>query len=265
MNIQNLAYKYTRKPPKTIRPRDNVIVRLCSIECCFAHPLAACESPEDKRFCGDIIAWQPAAPKLYVWDYTPNFAHYEQPFPNLAALQPNVQFFVAHGVKGLFEQGNYSSGGYGELGPLRAYLLAELLWNPEIDVQKCTSEFLNAYYGKAAPKLAAYLRLLEAQVKLPDVHAHIYDAPTSKYLNQEFIASADSILSEAEKAANSPAIRQRVQVARLPIWYVQLAANQVKDSDRAGLLKHFLEVARKAGLSNINEGESLDAWAAAMK
>ena len=50
-----------------------------------------------------VKTWQPVAPLLYVWDYTPNFAHYQQPFPNFDALQPNVQFVVKHGVKGLFE------------------------------------------------------------------------------------------------------------------------------------------------------------------
>ena len=37
--IDTFAYWYSRKPPKFVKPRDNVIVRLCSIECCFAHPL----------------------------------------------------------------------------------------------------------------------------------------------------------------------------------------------------------------------------------
>src|SRR5204862_1361397 len=89
VRIDTLAYQYTRKPPKTIRPRPNVIVRLCSIECCFAHPLESCPSSENHRFRDDIIAWQPVAPLLYVWDYTPNFGHYQQPFPNWDALQPN--------------------------------------------------------------------------------------------------------------------------------------------------------------------------------
>ena len=150
VRIDTLAYQYSRKPPKTLRPRNNVIVRLCSIECCFAHPLEACSSPENQRFRDDIIAWQPVAPLLYVWDYTPNFSHYQQPFPNFDALQPNVQFFVKHGVKGLFEEGNYSGGGNGEMEPLRAYVLAKLLWNPYTDVQQHIAEFLRAYYDKAA-------------------------------------------------------------------------------------------------------------------
>ncbi|HZV35577.1 MAG TPA: DUF4838 domain-containing protein [Verrucomicrobiae bacterium] len=265
VRIDTLAYQYTRKPPKTIRPRANVIVRLCSIECCFAHPLETCISPENRSFRGDILAWEPVAPKLYVWDYTPNFGNYQQPFPNFAALQPNVRFFVGHGVRGLFEQGNYSSGGNGELGPLRAYVLAELLWNPETDVQNTINEFLQAYYGNAGPKLTAYLQLLEAQVSAPGTHAHIYDPPTAPYLNETFVHNADAILAEAEQAAENDTVRFRVQVARLPVWYVQIVANHVTGEARAALIAHFLEIARKAGISNISEGQSLEAWAKAIK
>ena len=37
--IDTFAYRYTRKAPSKVVPEDNVIVRLCTIECCFAHPL----------------------------------------------------------------------------------------------------------------------------------------------------------------------------------------------------------------------------------
>ncbi|MBP5621641.1 MAG: DUF4838 domain-containing protein, partial [Thermoguttaceae bacterium] len=37
--VETLAYQYTRKPPKVTKPRKNVVVRLCSIECSFAQPL----------------------------------------------------------------------------------------------------------------------------------------------------------------------------------------------------------------------------------
>lgn len=265
VRIDTLAYQYTRKPPKTIRPRPNVIVRLCSIECCFAHPLETCPSEVNKKFRSDIIAWQPVAPLLYVWDYTPNFAHYQQPFPNFDALQPNVQFFVKHNVRGLFEQGNYSSGGMGELGPLRAYVLAKLLWNPETDVQKHIREFCQAYYGKAAPQILAYVDLLQQQVRGRDVHAHIFDKTQSAYLNREFITAADRLFDQAEAAAADEATRFRVKVTRLPIWYVQLANKLVEGPAREEKLKNFLETARKAGVSNISEGQALNSWAEKMK
>jgi len=262
VRIDTLAYQYTRKPPKSIRPRRNVIIRLCSIECCFAHSLEDCPSEANRRFRDDIIAWQPVAPLLYVWDYTPNFAHYQQPFPNFDVLQPNVRFFIKHNVRGLFEQGNYSPGGFGELGPLRAYVLAKLLWNPESNVQGHVDEFCAAYYGNAAPKIQEFLRLMHAQVRGKDVHAHIFDSPKARYLNDEFLQQADRVLAEAEARAADDTTRFHVQLARLPVWYVQIANQKVTGETREKLLQQFLLVARKAGISHISESQALDAWAA---
>ena len=59
-------------------------------------------------------------------------------------------------------------------------------------------------------------------------------------------------------------IRFRVEVARLPIWYVKLATNRVTGDAKAELLRRFLSVARKAGISNISESRSLDDWAKRM-
>ena len=63
--IDTLAYQYTRKPPKHIRPRHNVSVRLCSIECCFVHPLRTCRTDDpdapnielSQPFAEDLIGW----------------------------------------------------------------------------------------------------------------------------------------------------------------------------------------------------------------
>ena len=63
--IGTLAYQYTRKPCKTLRPRDNVVIRLCSIECCFSHDFHHC--PENKSFVEDIEGWSAIAPHLYIW------------------------------------------------------------------------------------------------------------------------------------------------------------------------------------------------------
>ncbi len=263
VRIDTLAYQYTRKPPKTLRPRSNVIIRLCSIECCFAHPLESCPAQENHRFRDDIIAWQPVAPKLYIWDYTPNFGHYQQPFPNFDALQPNVRFFVNHGVSGLFEQGNYSPGGHGEMGPLRAYLLAKLLWDPNTDVARHTREFTEAYYGEAAPKIREYLDLLEKPARA-GVHAHIYDSPKAAYLTDEFLNRAEALFNEAEGLAENDTIKFRVQVARLPVRYVEIARQLGPESERQQRVKEFVELARKAGISHISEGQALDAWAKKM-
>jgi hypothetical protein len=261
VRIDTLAYQYTRKAPMTIRPRRNVIVRLCSIECCFAHPLETCPARENERFREDIIAWGPIAPLLYVWDYTTDFGHYLQPFPNFDCLQSNVRFFVKHGVKSLFEQGNYSAGGGGEMEPLRAYVLAKLLWNPDTDVQKHISEFLTAYYGSAANKVQAYLDAIHRPVREQGKHIHIFDGPKSAYLSPEFLDNAERLLDEAEQLAENDEVRFRVLVARLPVWYVKIATDRVTGEAKTELTKRFVAIARKAGISNISEGRTLNDWA----
>ncbi len=261
VRIDTLAYQYTRKAPKTIRPRRNVIVRLCSIECCFAHPLETCPEEKNRRFRDDIVAWGPIAPLLYVWDYTTDFGHYQQPFPNFDALQSNVRFFIKHNVKSLFEQGNYSSGGGGEMEPLRAYVLAKLLWNPDTDVQKHINEFVRAYYGMAAPKIIAYLDAMHRPVREQGKHIHIFDKPTSTYLSEDVMNTGEKILDEAEQLAENDVVRFRVQVARLPVWYVKIATNRVTGDAKTDLVKRFVALARKARISNISESTSLNDWA----
>jgi len=255
--IDTLAYAYSRKPPKTIRPRHNVIVRLCSIECCFSHPLESCE--QNRSFREDIEAWSKVADRLYVWDYVTNFSHYVMPFPDLDVLQPNIRFFVQHNVKGIFEEGNYSSGG-GELAELRAYLLAKLLWNPDCDVAAARQEFLEAYFGPAAEPIAQYIDLLHSKVERENIHVRIFDPPTSAYLTSDLIGQADALFDRAEALAQDEKTLQRVKVARLPIQYVHIATSAPDAPGRRELIDQFMEVARNAGITNINEQERLEDW-----
>ncbi|MCA9412590.1 MAG: DUF4838 domain-containing protein, partial [Candidatus Omnitrophica bacterium] len=77
--IGTLAYQYTRKPCKHLKPRENVVIRLCSIECCFSHDFKSC--PENQEFLEDLRGWAEIAPHLYIWDYVVNFSHYIMPYP----------------------------------------------------------------------------------------------------------------------------------------------------------------------------------------
>ena len=138
--VDTFAYQYTRKPPKTIQPRPNVIVRLCSIECNFREPL---DHPSNAAFLADLAGWSKICKRLYVWDYTTDFSHYVLPHPNWFVLGANVRLFQTYDVKGVFEQGAYQ--GYGaEMAELRSWVLAQLLWNPQQDDRALIKEFLRA-------------------------------------------------------------------------------------------------------------------------
>jgi len=52
--VETLAYQYTRTPPRHVRPRDNVVIRLCSIECSFAEALADGSDKTNVAFRSDM-------------------------------------------------------------------------------------------------------------------------------------------------------------------------------------------------------------------
>ncbi|MBR5877374.1 MAG: DUF4838 domain-containing protein, partial [Alistipes sp.] len=160
--IGTFAYQYSRQAPTGIVPRDNVVIRLCSFGFCFAHPLNECEY--NAEFIPDIESWSKIAPNLYIWDYVVNFWQYVAPFPNFNVLAENIKLFIQHNAIGVREQANYQSNG-GEFSDMKAWVLSKLLWNPYQDTQKLVSEFINDFYGQAAPYIQRYFDLCHSLIK----------------------------------------------------------------------------------------------------
>ena len=192
--VETLAYQYTRKPPKIARPRDNVVIRLCSIECSFSQPLA---SEQNKAFREDVEGWSKIADKLFVWDYVTDFALYLLPFPNYRVLDPNIDFYVDHNVVGLFEQGDYQAE-TGDFVQLRAWVIAKLLWNPSLDPKKLVDEFVAGYYApELVPIYGRYFDVLSDAVEKSNVYLGIYRTSTNDWLDPASLNEATRLQNEA--------------------------------------------------------------------
>ena len=274
--ISTLAYQYTRKPPKITKPRPNVIVRLCSIECSFSTPLS---NERNKKFRDDIVGWSKICNRLYIWDYTTNFRHYIMPHPNLLVLGPNVKFFVNHSVKGIFEQGAYTSNG-AEMAELRAWVLAKLLWDPTLDGRKLIGEFIEGYYGPASPHIKDYLEITHNAVEASGDHLGCFSQHTAKFLSFETLSKGWERLKAAEVAVrDNPDLRFRVQVAQLPIMYTFMmrwddmrqacktaGANWPMPKSILATFENFMKIAKKNDVTRLNEWqEGFDALEKALE
>jgi hypothetical protein len=215
--ISTLAYEYGRRAPKTLRPRENVNIMLCSIEAFRDKPIA--EDPTSADFVRDVQDWGKIAMDIIVWDYVIQFNNLISPFPNLHVLKPNIQFFAEHGVNAMFEQGNREVGG--EFAALRAYMISKLLWNPNEDADSVMNDFLRGYYEKAAPSIRQYIdEMREALIK-SGKPLRIFGTPieaASSYLTPALIQRYEKIFDDAEAmVADSAALLERVKIARLPL------------------------------------------------
>ncbi len=271
ITIDTLAYWYSRKPPKITRPRQNVIVRLCSIECSFSKPL---DAEGNKDFYEDLKTWSAIADRLFVWDYVTDFANYIQPHPNYRVLGPNIRLFVKNKVRGIFEQGAYESWG-SEMAELRAWMLAKLLWNPALDDNRLREEFIKGYYGPAAGPIASYVALLDRAVDSSGDKLGCYSPPDAKFLSLDTLRGSWDLLNDAEHRVHGTIeYASRVRRVRLPVAYVVLArwdALQKEAQDRhvawpwgperKSLLDWFLGACRDENVTMISEGQTLDDWA----
>ncbi|HJN19059.1 MAG TPA: DUF4838 domain-containing protein, partial [Armatimonadota bacterium] len=220
--IETLAYQYTRKPPKTIRPRHNVVPRLCTIECDFSLPLDVSPYPQNVRLVDDMRGWSAIADRLYVWDYTTNFHNYIGPHPNINTLAANVKFFRDNNVVGLFEQGA-AEGPHAEFTELRGWMLAKLLWNPDQSVEALYDDFFAGYYGAAAAPIRAYFDELQTLASDPEITVRIFDRLRNKWLTMEFIERAEKLFAEAEAlAAGDDELLYRVRMSGIPVLWARV-------------------------------------------
>jgi len=220
--IETLAYQYTRKPPKHIRPRGNVVPRLCTIECDFSVPLDESAYEQNRRFVSDIRGWSAMTDMLYIWDYTTNFHNYIGPHPNFPALPANVRFFRDNHVVGLFEQGD-AEAPHAEFGELRAWLLAKLLWNPDQPVEPLYDDFFAGYYGAAAGPIRRYFDELQRLPREAGATLRIFDSLRNPWLSLEFVERAEALWAEAERlAAGDPGLLYRVRMSGIPVLWARL-------------------------------------------
>lgn len=218
--ISTLAYQYTRKAPKTLRPEHNVLVTLCSIECDRSAPIAV----KSKDFETDLIEWGRLGATLQIWDYTTQFTNFLAPFPNLETIQPNIQLFVRNGANWIFEQHSHNTS---ELYELRCYLMSALLWDPYASYDKLITEFCQLYYGKGSAAVLTYVKGLEKSIKeYPKFFLFLYGDPAQGFdtwLSGQKLLQYQQAFDQSEKALKGqPQLLERLNKARIGLDYATL-------------------------------------------
>lgn len=224
VKIGTLAYWYTRKAPKTIVPRKNVQIQLCSIECCELHPINDPDCPKNREFCEDMRAWKAICDNVWVWNYNTNFSYYDLPFPNLSVIGPNLRFFKDNHARGVFMQAN-GNGNAGEFCDLRNYVLSRSLWEPALDSGALVEEFCTLHYQEAAQLILEYIKLIHDNADAKHCHPNCGAAPVELGLTPEVARKAFDLFAEALAAAKSDVVRARVEKASIPAYRALILVN----------------------------------------
>lgn len=263
--ISTLAYGETGKIPKTMRPRKNVSIMLCSDKTgAWRRPFEPSEICEIGTLVQD---WSRVCKRLFIWDYNINFSHYLAPMPNMDIMSENIRFYVKNNAEGVMLQANYQTVG-SERDWMRSWVAAKLLWNPSLNLYDLMDDFTYGYFGKSAAPIAEYNKLLQKQEEIYKIELsgkwlmdHKYkpirydmDHP---FLSKEFLYYSTQLYDKAEQIAENQQVLDRVQRDRLPVTYVKLmrgpdfiGAEYGKELDR------FEKTVKKVGITHLREGGS---------
>ena len=243
--FSTLAYLFTMHPPKQVKPLPNVNIMLCDIDCRREVPLTDNASGQD--FMRAMEGWSKISNNIFVWDYGINFDCYLSPFPNFPILQKNMQLFKDHHVTMHFSQ--IAGSKCGTFTEMRAYIVSKLMWNTQQDVDSLMKQFMQGYYGAAAPYLYQYEKLLEGALLGSGQDLWIFDSPVSHkkgMLNAHCLKRYNELFDQAEKAvADSPELLDRVRIERLTLQYSELETARAEGGHDINEIKEKLALFRE--------------------
>ena len=102
---------------------------------------------------------------FWVWDYGINFADYLLPFNVFSIMSEDFSLLEDYNVGFHMYQCDHSAFNSTGFGALKLYLISELAWNANQDIEELTDNFFNAVYGdgaKAMKKIYDEYRALAA-------------------------------------------------------------------------------------------------------
>ena len=153
-----LTYLYSEPPPKGgVKPRDNVVVKLCDTRSNQAAPIT---DPCNREFLDFLKSWSAIAKNLIIWDYAISFVNPSVffPFASEFSYAETFRTFHENNVFGVFLEHEYP---YTDMYELKYYLESKLFEDPYQDGTALIVDFMKRYFGAAAKTIFKARRHLD--------------------------------------------------------------------------------------------------------
>ncbi len=166
--IVTFAYSYTRIPPvkevdgkktpidETVVATDNLVIRLAmgdNVTYNYFHEKCT-------EFSEVFEDWTLIANKFMVWAYDMDDVTHLWYYPTIKNVRSNVDGFLKMGAVYLMFEAACSSIHNWQT-DLKGYLYANLMWNPNQSVMALYNDYMDNYYGLAAPQIKKIIAILE--------------------------------------------------------------------------------------------------------
>ena len=145
---QMMALHSTEKPPKHLKARHNVTIRLCDTT---SNELVPWTDPRNAKHLNNLKAWVGHADSISMWDYQITYGAAVaicQPTPSERTFAADIRMLRDCKGDGFFFE--HECPVAADMRDLKVWLEFKLVENPDLDEAKLIREFTDLYYGLAA-------------------------------------------------------------------------------------------------------------------
>ena len=224
--ISTLAYEFSRKPPRSMRVADGVLVRFCTETMNIAAPF---DHPSNRTVREELLGWARQAGMLGIWSYESDFAPHrgfggygvtwDLPIPNVQLIADRYRYWREHGVISIFQQTLGQDDIQPDMRPLKVWLSCKLMEDPDRDYGGLVRTFTEGFYGPAGVHIRAYLDLLQDAARQHPSHIRFFAGlGRYRYLTLDFLTEATAVFDRARaEVVGDPVLMRRVRRARLGV------------------------------------------------
>ena len=218
------AYQFTKRPPRSVRPRDNVVIRLALLDQEYRadeladvlRPITAPTNLEARRI---TEGWASIVPgdQLFTWDYAQFRLPFRHPYDATAKIMRNLAFWHKLDIRHAFIE---QTGIDLSFRFMRDWVFMRKSLKPELDNDQLATEFLSAYFGPAAAPMRRYYDLLVANTVSGDKPYVDMPPAVNPYLTAAFFTQVNTWLDEAEalaSASENTRYLRNVKYERVPV------------------------------------------------
>ena len=213
--FQMMAYFSTENPPRHVRPRHNVGIRLCDPQSDLTRTW---QDPANAWMREKLEAWSGICRKIAVWDYQITYGSSTctgYPLPNEKTFACDLGLLAKHGGEGVFfeHEGPIAA----DMRDMKVWLEMKLAENPHQNIEKLIKCFTDGFYGDAAPYVRHARNVLHRAAReknakvlwFPSVGAYDFiDGKTAGELDEAFAKAELAVSGDKE-------LVERVRHARL--------------------------------------------------
>ncbi len=164
--ITSLSYIYSEHAPE-VDLEDNLVPTFAPITGDDHYPIAS-DLGSNAQVKLDIEGWSKKTKNLAIYNYYGCFKGEVYSRPIAKKIQADFKWYRDLGVVGLCPEGHVDSSIHGSksnrlwsLNSLYLWQAQRLMWNPDADLDALTRRYCRLAYGKAAPQMEEYYRLIQ--------------------------------------------------------------------------------------------------------